>query len=165
MTLTTGIINVCYTFISARPGSCKQTLAFGHSKGNGVYTIYPAHPLVAVQVYCDMTRDGGGWTLLVTSKTPKWNISQVRMLIFSAVPIKNSSKISLIPFTKITKNDSITYLADFLLFCYFLLAAINLFQLPGDIIYLERHKTQKRQTWRNQLVLARTELNLLRYFK
>ncbi|KAJ7386460.1 metalloendopeptidase [Desmophyllum pertusum] len=49
-----------------------------HDYPDGVYKIYPigAKPVMA---FCDMTRDGGGWTLLVTSHTNSWASNNVKL--------------------------------------------------------------------------------------
>ncbi|XP_031572100.1 uncharacterized protein LOC116306186 isoform X2 [Actinia tenebrosa] len=57
--------------------SCRhlQTQAISNNLDlpDAIYTIYPhglsSKPILA---YCDMSRDGGGWTLLVTSRTNTW---------------------------------------------------------------------------------------------
>ena len=43
---------------------------------DGVYTINPTGSK-AMPAYCDMSRDGGGWTLLVTSHTNSWTSKNV----------------------------------------------------------------------------------------
>jgi sporulation protein YlmC with PRC-barrel domain len=49
---------------SAQPVSCKEILDLGLSTGDGIYTIYPHSNATSYDVYCDMTTDSGGWTLV-----------------------------------------------------------------------------------------------------
>lgn len=72
---------------------------------DGVYEINPDGK-GAVKTICDMTRDGGGWTLLVASYTNKWTRQNVLRnnemdpklkndysILFKADDIKNSGNV------------------------------------------------------------------------
>ena len=89
--------------------SCRQLQLLGQLTNNpfphGVYEINPDGKGV-VKTICDMTRDGGGWTLLVSSFTNKWtketvlknnvmdpNLKKDFSILFKADDIKNSGNV------------------------------------------------------------------------
>ncbi|MEZ4368059.1 MAG: fibrinogen-like YCDxxxxGGGW domain-containing protein [Kofleriaceae bacterium] len=55
-------------FQTACPSSCRDVLTAAPGSPDGVYTIEPT-PGTPVEVYCDMTTDGGGWTKILQYPT------------------------------------------------------------------------------------------------
>jgi hypothetical protein len=70
-------------------GSCNDVLVAGNSEGDGIYVIDPLGA-GGYEVLCDMTKDGGGWTLTTVSSddgVTTWTMVNATALTTNTAPI------------------------------------------------------------------------------
>ena len=49
-----------------KPRDCFEIYNFGR-RSSGVYTVYSGRTTRRTEVYCDMSTDGGGWTVCIAT--------------------------------------------------------------------------------------------------
>ncbi len=80
--------DACSSMCVPPAGSCKDILAAVPDAENGLYVIDPdgEGPGAAIEVFCDMSTDGGGWTLILNRVVDSDNLGQADLDASSGTP-------------------------------------------------------------------------------
>lgn len=73
--------SMSYLLPGSRPRDCSDIYASGQRE-DGIYSVFPTHYPAGFQVFCDMTTDGGGWTVSRSSVSSQVSIIQYGGAIF-----------------------------------------------------------------------------------
>lgn len=72
---------VSYLLPGSRPRDCSDIYASGQRE-DGIYSVFPTHYPAGFQVFCDMTTDGGGWTVSRSNISSQVSVIQYGGTIF-----------------------------------------------------------------------------------
>ncbi|MFZ4579482.1 MAG: fibrinogen-like YCDxxxxGGGW domain-containing protein [Myxococcota bacterium] len=143
--------------IEIPPKSCKEILANDATSKDGVYTVDPDGPFgnAPLQVLCNMTRDGGGWTLGIKH----WYQSGLTGNTGSAGTISDAQQHNGVPY-KLTDQAITQIIGDATYDVMFDQIGYNSYYSNGNYEYVVIRNYTAPWTWAGRVAASSTATNM-----